>query len=45
MRTMLAGMKQATDLVDWARIYELRSEIGAEDFSDVVDLFLEEVET
>lgn len=45
MRTMLAGMKQATDLVDWARISELRSEIGAEDFSDVVDLFLEEVET
>jgi HPt (histidine-containing phosphotransfer) domain-containing protein len=31
-------------MIDWARIAELRAEIGAEDFSEVVELFLEEVE-
>ncbi|PVA10754.1 histidine kinase [Pelagivirga sediminicola] len=31
-------------MIDWARITELRDEIGADDFCDVVVLFLEEVE-
>ncbi|MFX0545485.1 Hpt domain-containing protein [Roseovarius sp. S1116L3] len=31
-------------MIDWARIAELRSEIGADDFAEVVELFLEEVE-
>lgn len=31
-------------MIDWTRVSELRDEIGAEDFGDVVDLFLEEVE-
>ncbi|MEM7075514.1 MAG: Hpt domain-containing protein [Pseudomonadota bacterium] len=31
-------------MIDWARVAELRSEIGADDFGEVVDLFLEEVE-
>jgi len=30
-------------MIDWNRIAELRDEIGAEDFADVVALFLEEV--
>jgi len=31
-------------MIDWPRVTELRDEIGAEDFDDVVELFLEEVE-
>lgn len=31
-------------MIDWARITELSEEIGAEDFDDVVALFLEEVD-
>ncbi len=31
-------------MIDWKRVAELRDEIGAEDFGEVVDLFLEEVE-
>lgn len=31
-------------MIDWNRINELRDEIGEEDFAEVVDLFLEEVE-
>lgn len=31
-------------MIDWSRVSELRDEIGAEDFDDVVELFLEEVE-
>jgi HPt (histidine-containing phosphotransfer) domain-containing protein len=31
-------------MIDWTRIEELRTEIGAEDFGEVVKLFLEEVE-
>ncbi|MEP5153142.1 Hpt domain-containing protein [Planktotalea sp.] len=31
-------------MIDWARISELRDEIGAEDFEEVVELFLSEVE-
>lgn len=32
-------------MIDWARIRELQSEIGADDFLDIVDVFMEEVET
>ena len=31
-------------MIDWERVDELREEIGAEDFGEVVDLFLDEVE-
>lgn len=30
-------------MIDWARVTELRDEIGDEDFAEVVDLFLDEV--
>ncbi len=30
-------------MIDWQRVRELRDEIGAEDFDEVVPLFLEEV--
>ncbi len=31
-------------MIDWARVKELRDEIGAEDFAEVVALFLEEAD-
>ena len=31
-------------MIDWARVSELRDEVGAEDFDVVVELFLEEVD-
>ncbi|MFN3846361.1 MAG: Hpt domain-containing protein [Paracoccaceae bacterium] len=31
-------------MIDWARVHELRSEIGADDFGDVAALFLEEAD-
>ena len=31
-------------MIDWSRVDELRDEIGAEDFAEVVELFLEEVD-
>lgn len=31
-------------MIAWARVAELREEVGEEDFAEVVDLFLEEVE-
>ena len=31
-------------MIDWDRVWELRDEVGAEDFAEVVDLFLSEVE-
>lgn len=31
-------------MINWSKILELRSEVGAEDFEEVVDLFLEEVD-
>lgn len=31
-------------MIDWDRVSELRDEIGAEDFAEVVEIFLEEVE-
>ncbi len=32
-------------MIDWAKVIELRDEIGEEDFGEVVELFLEEVES
>jgi HPt (histidine-containing phosphotransfer) domain-containing protein len=32
-------------MIDWDRIRELRADIGADAFEEVLDLFLEEVET
>lgn len=31
-------------MIDWPRVKELRDEVGAEDFDEVVEIFLEEVE-
>jgi HPt (histidine-containing phosphotransfer) domain-containing protein len=31
-------------MIDWAKVGELRDEIGVEDFTDVVELFLQEVD-
>jgi HPt (histidine-containing phosphotransfer) domain-containing protein len=31
-------------MIDWDRVHELRAEIGADEFDEVVELFLEEVE-
>lgn len=31
-------------MIDWDRVSELRDEIGAEDFGEVVEIFLEEVD-
>ena len=31
-------------MIDWPRVMELREEVGAEDFNEVVDLFLDEVQ-
>ncbi|MEX0305340.1 MAG: Hpt domain-containing protein [Leisingera sp.] len=31
-------------MIDWPRVTELREEVGAEDFEEVVEIFLEEVE-
>ena len=31
-------------MIDWSRVEELRDKIGAEDFDEVVELFLSEVE-
>lgn len=31
-------------MIDWKRVAELKAEIGASEFDEVVDLFLEEVE-
>lgn len=31
-------------MINWTRVDELRDEIGAEDFAEVIELFLEEVD-
>lgn len=32
------------EMIDWTRVTELRDEIGADDFGEVVDMFLEETD-
>ncbi|WP_425044999.1 Hpt domain-containing protein [Primorskyibacter sp. S87] len=31
-------------MIDWDRVQELKDEVGSDDFAEVVDLFLEEVQ-
>lgn len=31
-------------MIDWDRVNELRDEVGAEDFQEVIEMFMEEVE-
>lgn len=31
-------------MIDWGRVHELQDEVGAEEFAEVVEIFLEEVE-
>ena len=31
-------------MIDWARVNELKNDLGAGDFGEIIDLFLEEVE-
>ena len=31
-------------MIDWSKVMQLRDEVGAEDFDEVVELFLDEVE-
>ncbi|WP_372885115.1 Hpt domain-containing protein [Shimia sp.] len=31
-------------MIDWGRVADLREEIGAEDFDEIIDLFLSEVD-
>ena len=33
-----------SSLINWSKVSELRDEVGAEDFDEVVELFLDEVE-
>lgn len=39
-----ALMKRDMNMIDWMRVTELREEVGDEDFFEVVDLFLDEVD-
>jgi len=32
-------------MIDWARVEELKTDMGADDFDEVIDLFLSEIET
>lgn len=32
-------------MIDWNRLRELREEVGADDFDEVIELFLDEVDT
>lgn len=38
------GQGNGCVMIHWSRVNELRDEVGAEDFDEVVELFLEEVE-
>jgi HPt (histidine-containing phosphotransfer) domain-containing protein len=37
--------RKEVSVIDWERVAELREEVGEEDFAEVVDLFLDEVES
>jgi len=43
-RVQGASVKEVA-MIDWARVRELRDEIGEEEFREVVTLFLDEMET
>ena len=38
-------MQDTDHLIDWTKVLELREDVGPEGFAEVVELFLEEVET
>lgn len=38
------GRKSEKNMIDWNRVRELQDEIGAEDFGEIVEVFMEEVE-
>lgn len=38
------GQRSAVVMIDWDKVEELRTEIGADDFSEVVDMFREEAD-
>ena len=44
MSHIMSPNQTGRSMIDWDRIEELRAEIGQEDFGEVVDIFLEEVE-
>jgi len=39
-----ASLRMEASMIDWSRVAQLRDEIGAEDFAEVAELFLLEVE-
>lgn len=41
---MMGAGKRGKDMIDWARVENLREEIGADDFEQVVAMFLEEAD-
>ena len=43
-RCFKGGRNFGSDMIDWQRIEDLKQEIGAEDFAEVVALFLEEAD-
>ena len=43
MRLLADGM-EIRHMINWERVSELREEVGAEDFDEVVELFLTEVD-
>jgi len=41
---VLSPNEKGATMIDWARVDELRTDLGAEDFDEITALFLEEVE-
>ena len=39
-----ASRWRGSEMIDWDRVQELREEVGAEEFAEVIELFLEEVD-
>ena len=43
MRSLMSNQERQ-DMIDWDRVAALREEVGPEDFDEVVEIFLEEVD-
>lgn len=43
-KTWVNRRGKAKNMLDWARVSELQSDLGADDFEEIVALFMEEVE-
>ena len=41
---VMCGVRAGNGMIDWERVQDLRSEIGCDDFDDVVTLFLDEAD-